>query len=181
MPTGYTAPNGFLKVNQISTQSAQPLPSCSENFVLHPICGALRAAVVTDMTRYNYHRQERRWSYPSENTACQLDLRFKSYELLHNVTCERFDGVYGQCKPGISVTAHISLETEHYLVENFIFDDRQYEQHARRPREISFSSKVWLFERLSFGSEENELGACVLLIWQGLVYGPVPAPSTGLG
>ena len=43
-----------------------------------------------------------------------------------------FDGVYGQCKPGINVTAHISLETEHYLAENFIFDDRQYGLHARR-------------------------------------------------
>ena len=51
-----------------------------------------------------------------------------------------------QCKPGINVTAHISLETEHYLEENFIFDDRQNEQHARRRREISFSSKVPLFE-----------------------------------
>ena len=81
----------------------------------------------------------------------------------------KFDGVYGQCKPGINVTAHISLETEHYLAENFIFDDRQYEQHARRRCEISFSSIVE-FERLSFGSEENELGACVLLIWQGLFY-----------
>ena len=29
---------------------------------------------------------------------------------------------------------------------------------------------VSLFERLSFGSKENELGACVLLIWQGLSY-----------
>ena len=56
------------------------------------------------------------------------------------------------------------------LAENFIFDDRQNEQHARRRCEISFSSKVPLFERLSFGSEENELGACVLLIWQGLFY-----------
>ena len=81
-----------------------------------------------------------------------------------------FDGVYGQCKPGINVTAHISLETEHYLAENFIFDDRRYEPHARRRCEISFSSKVSLFERLSFGSEENELGACVLLIWQDLFY-----------
>ena len=80
-----------------------------------------------------------------------------------------FDGVYGQCKPGINVTAHISLETGHYLAENFIFDDRQYEQHARRRCEISFSSIVE-FERLSFGSEENELGACVLLIWQSLFY-----------
>ena len=58
--------------------------------------------------------------------------------LLHNVTCDRFDGVYGQCKPGFNVTAHVLLETEHYLAENFIFDDRQYEQHARRRREISF-------------------------------------------
>ena len=56
-------------------------------------------------------------------------------------------------------------ETEHYLAENFIFDDRQYEQHARRRREISFSSVE--FESLSFGSEENELGACVMLIWWG--------------
>ena len=71
-----------------------------------------------------------------------------------------FDGVYGQCKPGINVTAHISLETEHYLAKNFIFDDCQYEQHARRRCEISFSSIVE-FDRLSFGSEENELGrAC---------------------
>ena len=54
------------------------------------------------MTRYNSHRQERRWSYPLEKTACQSDLRFKSYQLLHNVTCERFDGVYGQWKPGIN-------------------------------------------------------------------------------
>ena len=117
---------------------------------------APRAAVVTHMTRYNAHRQEVRRSCPSEKTACQSDLRFKSYELLHNVTCERFDGVYDQCKPGFNVTAHVLLETEHYLAENFIFDDRQYEQHARRHREISFSSVE--FERLSFGSEENELG-----------------------
>ena len=126
---------------------------------------APRAAVVTHMTRYNAHRQEGRWSYPSEKTACQSDLRFKSYELLHNVTCDRFDGVYGQCKPGFNVTAHVLLETEHYLAENFIFDDRQYEQHARRRREFSFSSVE--FESLSFGSEENELGACVMLIWWG--------------
>ena len=78
-----------------------------------------------------------------------------------------FDGVYGQCKPGFNVTARVLLETEHYLAENFIFDDRQYEQHARRRREISFSSIVE-FESLSFGSEENELGACVMLIWRGL-------------
>ena len=126
---------------------------------------APRAAVVTHMTRYNAHRQEGRWSYPSEKTACQSDLRFKSYELLHNVTCDRFDGVYGQCKPGFNVTAHILLETEHYLAENFIFDDSQYEQHARRRRGFSFSSVE--FESLSFGSEENELGACVMLIWWG--------------
>ena len=126
---------------------------------------APRAAVVTHMTRNNAHRQEGRWSYPSEKTACQSDLRFKSYELLHNVTCERYGGVYGQCKPGFNVTAHVLLETEHYLVENFIFDDRQYEQHARRRREISFSSVE--FESLSFGSEENELSACVILIWWG--------------
>ena len=75
----------------------------------------------------------------------------------------------GQCKPGFNVTAEVLLETEHYLAENFIFDDRQHEQHARRRHEISFSSIVE-FERLSFGSEENELGACVLLIWQGLFY-----------
>ena len=123
---------------------------------------APRAAVVTHITRYNAHRQEGRWSYPSEKTACQSDLRFKSYELLHNVTCDRFDGVYGQCKPGFNVTAHVLLETEHYLAENFIFDD---EQHARRRREISFSSVE--FESLSFGSEENELSACVMLIWWG--------------
>ena len=94
------------------------------------------------MTRYNSHRQKRGWSYPSENTACQSELLFKSYKFLHNITCERFDGVYGQCKPGINVTAHISLETEHYSAENFIFDDRQYEQHARRRGEISFSSSA---------------------------------------
>ena len=64
----------------------------------------------------------------------------------------------GQCKPGFNVTAHVLLETAHYLAENFIFDERQHEQHARRRGEISFSSKVPLFERLSFGSEENELG-----------------------
>ena len=75
----------------------------------------------------------------------------------------------GQCKPGFNVTAHVLLETEHYLAENFIFDDLQHEQHARRRHEISFSSIVE-FERLSFGSEENELGECVLLIWQGLFY-----------
>ena len=109
-----------------------------------------RAAVVTHMTRYNSHRQERRWSYPSEKTACQSDSWFRSYRLLHNVTCERFDGGYGQCKPGINVTAHVSLETERYLAENFIFDDHQYEQHARSRREISFSSVE--FESLSFGS-----------------------------
>ena len=126
---------------------------------------APRAAVVTHMTRYNAHRQERRWSYPSEKTAWQSDLRFKSYELLHNFTWDRFDGVYGQCKPGFNVTAYVSLETERYLVENFIFDDRQYEQHARSRREISFSSVE--FERLSFGSEENEHRACVMLIWRG--------------
>ena len=80
---------------------------------------APRAAVVTHMTRYNAHRQEGRWSYPSEKTACQSDLRFKSYELLNNVTCDRFDGVYGQCKPGFNVTAHVLLETEHYLAENY--------------------------------------------------------------
>ena len=117
---------------------------------------APRAAVVTHMTRYNAHRQEVRWSCPSEKTACQSDSLFKSYELLHNVTRDSFDGVYGQCKPGFNVTAHVLLETEHYLAENFIFDDRQYEQHARRRCEISFSSVE--FERLSFGSEENELG-----------------------
>ena len=61
--------------------------------------------------------------------------------------------------------AHVLLETEHYFAENCIFDDRQYEQHARRRREISFSSVE--FERLIFGSEENELGACVMLIWWG--------------
>ena len=126
---------------------------------------APRAAVVTHMTRYNAHRQEGRWSYPSEKTACQSDLRFKSYELLHNITCDRFDGGYGQCKPGFIVTSHVLLETEHYLEENFIFDDRQHEQHARHRREISFSSVE--FESLSFGSEENELGACVMLIWRG--------------
>ena len=126
---------------------------------------APRAAVVTHMTRNNAHRQEGRWSYPSEKTACQSGLRFKSYELLHNVTCDRFDGVYGQCKPDFNVTAHVLLETEHYLAENFIFDDRQYEQHARRRREISFSSVE--FERLSFGSEENEHRACVMLIRRG--------------
>ena len=49
--------------------------------------------------------------------------------------------------------------------QNTIFDDRQYEQHARRCHEISFSSVD--FESLSFGSEENELGACVMLIWWG--------------
>ena len=43
-----------------------------------------------------------------------------------------------------------------------IFDDKQ---HARRRREISFSSVE--FESLSFGSEENELSACVMLIWWG--------------
>ena len=126
---------------------------------------APRAPVVTHMTRYNSHSQEWRWSYPSEKTACQSDLRFRSYRLLHNVTCEGYDGVYGQCKPSFNVTAHVLLETEHYLAENFIFDDRQYEQHARRRREISFSSVE--FESLSFGSEENELGACVMLIWWG--------------
>ena len=63
------------------------------------------------------------------------------------------------------LSAHVLLETEHYLAENFIFNDRQYEQHARRRREISFSSVE--FESLSFGSEENELGACVMLIWWG--------------
>ena len=57
------------------------------------------------------------------------------------------------------------LETEHYLAENFIFDDRQYEQHARSRCEFPFSSVE--FERLSFGSEENELGACVMLICRG--------------
>ena len=126
---------------------------------------APRAAVVTHMTRYNAHRQEGRWSYPSEKTACQSDLRFKSYELLHNVTCDRFDGVYGQCKPGFNITAHVLLETEHYLAKHFIFDDRQYEQHARSRCEFPFSSVE--FERLSFGSEENELGACVMLIRRG--------------
>ena len=126
---------------------------------------APRAAVVTHMTRYNAHRQEGRWSYPSEKTACQSDLWSKSYELLHNVTCDRFDGVYGQCKPRFNVTAHGLLETEYYVAENFIFDDRQYEQHTRRRCEISFSSVE--FERLSFGSEENELRACVMLIWRG--------------
>ena len=34
----------------------------------------------------------------------------------------------------------------------------------------SLFSSIVEFERLSFGSEENELGACVLLIWQGLFY-----------
>ena len=58
--TGYTVPNGFLKVYQISTQSAKPLPSYSKKVFLDPICGAPRAAVVTHMTWYNYHRQERR-------------------------------------------------------------------------------------------------------------------------
>ena len=61
---------------------------------------------------------------------------------------------HGQCKPGFSDTAHVLLETDHYMAENCIFDDRQYEQHARRRREIYFSSVE--FERLSFGSEENE-------------------------
>ena len=124
-----------------------------------------RAAVVPHTSWCHSHGQEGRWSYPSEKTACQSDSWFKSYRLLHNVTCERFDGVYGQCKPGFNVTAHVLLETEHYLAENFIFDDRQYEQHARRRREISFSSIE--FERLSFGSEENEHRACVMLIWWG--------------
>ena len=140
---------------------------------------APRAAVVTHMTRYNAHRQEGRWSYPSEKTACQSDLRFKSYELLHNVTCERFDGVYGQCKPGFNVTAHVLVETEHYLAENFIFDDRQHEQHARRRREISFSSVE--FERLSFGSEENEHRACVMLICRGPLKSTVFRPNTICG
>ena len=126
---------------------------------------APRAAVVTHMTRNNAHRQEGRWSYPSETTACQSGLRFKSYELLHNVTCDRFDGVYGQCKPGFNITAHVLLETEHYLAKHFIFDDRQYEQHASSRCEFPFSSVD--FERLSFGSEENELGACVMLIRRG--------------
>ena len=126
---------------------------------------APRAAVVTHMTRYNAHRQEGRWSCPSEKTACQSDLRFKSYELLHNVTCDRFECVYCQCKPGFNVTAHVLLETEHYLAKHFIFDDRQYEQHARSRCEFPFSSVD--FERLSFGSEENELSACVMLIWWG--------------
>ena len=126
---------------------------------------APRAAVVTHMTRNNAHRQEGRWRYSSEKTACQSDLRFKSYELLHNVTCDRLDGVCGQCKPGFNVTAHVLLETEHYLAENFIFGDRQYEQHARSRCEFPFSSVE--FESLSFGSEENELGACVMLIWWG--------------
>ena len=31
----------------------------------------------------------------------------------------------GQCKPGFNVTAHVLLETEHYLAENFIIADRQ--------------------------------------------------------
>ena len=109
----------------------------------------------------------------------QAVLRFKSYELLHNVTCERFDGVYGQCKPGINVTAHVSLETERYLAENFIFDDHQYEQHARSRREISFSSVE--FESLSFGSEENELSACVMLIWWGPSKSTVFRPNTICG
>ena len=152
--TGYTVPNGFLKAYQISTQSAHPLRSYSKRVFSTPhLRRTPRAAVVTHITRYNSHRQKRRWSYPSEKTACQSDLRFKSYKLLHNVTCEHFDGAYGQCKPCINVTAHISLETEHYLAENFIFDDRQYEQHARRRCEISFSSIVE-FERLSFGSTD---------------------------
>ena len=124
-----------------------------------------RAAVVPHTSWCHSHGQEGRWSYPSEKTACQSDSWFKSYRLLHNVTCERFDGVYGQCKPGFNVTAYVSLETERYLVENFIFDDRQYEQHARSRREISFSSVE--FESLSFGSEENEHRACVMLIWRG--------------
>ena len=126
---------------------------------------APRAAVVTYMTRYIAHRQEGRWSYPSKKTACQSDLPFKSYELLHNVTCDRFDGVYVQCKPGFNITAHVLLETEHYLAENFTFDDRQYQQHTRSCREISFSSVE--FDSLSFGSEENEHRACVMLIWRG--------------
>ena len=101
--TGYTVPNGFLKTYKISTQSAQPLPSYSKRVVSTPhLRRAQRAAVVTHINRYNSHRQERRWSYPSEKTACQSDLRFKSYKLLHNITCERFDGVYGQWKPDIN-------------------------------------------------------------------------------
>ena len=77
-----------------------------------------------------------------------------------------FHGVYGQCKPGFNVTApRLVGKPSVYLVENFIFDDRQYEQHARRRRQISFSSVE--FERLSFGSEENEHRACVMLIWWG--------------
>ena len=101
--TGYTVPNGFLKAYQISTQSAHPLPSYSKRVFSTPhLRRAPRAAVVTHITRYNSHRQERRWSYPSEKTACQSDLRFKSYKLLHNVTCEHFDGAYGQWKPGIN-------------------------------------------------------------------------------
>ena len=140
--TGYTVPNGFLKAYQILTQSAQPLRNYSKRVFSTPhLRRAPCAAFFTHMTRYNSHKQKRGWSYPSENTACQSDLRFKSYKFLHNITCERFDGVYGQCKPGTNVTAHISLETEHYLAENLIFEDRQYEQHARRRGEISFSSK----------------------------------------
>ena len=102
--TGCTVPNGFLKTYQISTQSARPLPSYSKRvfFSTAYLRCAPRAAVVTHITRYNSHRQERRWSYPSEKTACQSDLRFKSYKFLHNITCERFDGVYGRCKSGIN-------------------------------------------------------------------------------
>ena len=103
---------------------------------------APRAAVVTHMTRYNAHRQEGRWSYPSEKTACQSDLRFKSYELLHNVTCDRFDGVYGQCKPGFNVTAHVLLETEHYLEENFIFDDEQHSTRAAAAKSLFRASSL---------------------------------------
>ena len=89
--------------------------------------------------------------------------RLTSFSIM--LPCDRFECVYGQCKKGFNVTAHVLLETEHYFAENFIFDDRQYEQHARRRREISFSSVE--FESLSFGSEENEPGACVMLIWWG--------------
>ena len=101
---------------------------------------APRAAVVTHMTRYNAHRQEGKWSCPSEKTACQSDLWFRSYELLHNVTCDCFDGVYGQCKPGFNFTAHVLLETEHYLAENFIFDDRQFEVDTNSTRAAAAKS-----------------------------------------
>ena len=80
-----------------------------------------------------------------------------------------FDGV-GQCKPALMSLLISRWKPSITWQKTLFFYDRQYEQHARRRGEISFSSKVPLFERLSFGSEENELGACVLLIWQGLFY-----------